>query len=478
MTGARTLALCLLSLLCGCAVGPNYHRPVVEAPQHYLYGSPEGAAAMADLAWWDLFRDPVLDSLVRTALTNGYDARIAAARVEQARAAAAEAHGQLFPGVGYAGNADRGKNAVFGNAFPSGTDATQDGFDAYLGAAWEFDLWGRVRRLDEEARDQYLASEEGRRGVVLSLVGNVASAYYDLLELDEEREIARSSAASFRESLRLFKRQLEGGVVSKLDTESAEAALATSEARIPALELAIIAKQNQIRILLGEPPGDVARGAKLSDQALPPDVPAGLPSDLLERRPDVRQAEYAAMAANANIGVTIGGFLPRIGLSAIFGGVSTQLSQITAHGSELWSVGANFSGPLFQGGSLHGQYEFAKAAWDQARLQYEATALSAFGDVTNALASRGKLQEERDRQEKAVAAYEDAVALATERYKAGRASYFEVIQEQLLLFPAQVSLAQTKRDQFKAAVQLYEALGGGWKIPVSDWAGGSLGKSP
>jgi multidrug efflux system outer membrane protein len=426
---------------------------------------------MADMAWWNLFRDPVLDSLVRTALTNGYDARIAAARVEQSRAAASEAHGLLFPGVGYSGNADRGQNALLGNAYTTGNGSTQDGFDGYLGAAWELDLWGRVRRMDESARDQYLASEEGRRGVVLSLVGNVASAYYDLLELDEEKAIAESSTASFRESLRLFNRQLEGGVVSRLDTESAEAALETSAARIPAIELEIIAKQDQIRILIGEPPGDVSRGAKLSDQSLPPDVPAGLPSDLLERRPDVRQAEYAAMAANANIGVTIGGFLPRIGLSAILGGVSPQLSQVTTHRAELWSAGANVSGPLFQGGSLHGQYDFAKAAWEQARLQYEVTALSAFSDVTNALASRGKLQDIRASQEKAVAAYTNAVSLATERYKAGRANYFEVIQEQLLLFPAQVALAQTKRDQFKAAVQLYEALGGGWSLPIGEWAG-------
>ena len=471
MPKTRTLPLALLSVLCGCAVGPTYKRPAVSAPSAFLYGSPEGAASMADMAWWDLFRDPALDSLVRTALTNGYDARIAAARVEQARAAASEAHGLLFPGIGYAGNADRGRNALLGNAYTSGNGSTQSGFDGYLGAAWEFDLWGRVRRLNESARDQYLASEEGRRGVILSLVGNVASAYYDLLELDEEKAIAESSTASFRESLRLFSRQLEGGVVSKLDTESAEAALETSAARVPALELAIVAKQDQIRILIGEPPGDIRRGAALSDQPLPLDVPAGLPSDLLERRPDVRQAEFAAMAANANIGVTIGGFLPRIGLSAIFGGVSPQLSKVTTHGAELWSVGANVTGPLFQGGSLHGQYDFAKAAWDQARLQYEATALSAFSDVTNALAARSKLLEIRSRQEKAVAAYASAVALATERYKAGRASYFEVIQEQLLLYPAQVSLAQTKRDQFKAAVQLYESLGGGWKVPIGEWSG-------
>jgi outer membrane protein, multidrug efflux system len=458
-------------LLAGCAVGPDYRRPDAGAPPSYRGQAGGGAGSLADLAWWDVYRDARLNDLIRTALADGYDARIAAARVEQSRSIAAEVHGQLFPGVGYAGNADRGRNSLLGNPYPqAGGGTTGDGFDGYFGAAWEFDLWGRVRRLDEAARSQYLASEEGRRGVLLSLVSDVATSYYQLLELDDELAIAHSATDAFGESLKLFNRQLEGGVASRLDTASAEAAMEASAAQIPNLEMQIAIKENQLSVLIGSRPGPIVRGARLSEQAVPPEVPAGIPSDLLERRPDVREAEYAAMAANADIGVTIGGFLPKIGLSAVFGGVSPQLDQLTSRGAGLWSIGAGATGPLFQGGGLRGQYDQSKAAWEQAKLQYQQAALNAFGDVANALVTRQRLAEMRDRQERAASAYGEAVKLSTERYKSGRASYFEVIQSQLLLYPAQVALAQTKRDQFTVIVQLYKALGGGWNMPAGAWA--------
>jgi multidrug efflux system outer membrane protein len=456
-------------LLAGCAIGPDYKRPAAGEPAAFRDAPAGTAQSLADLAWWDVCRDPRLRELIRTALVNGYDARIAAARVGESRAIAAQVHGQLFPGLGYEANADRGRNAVLGNPFPSSTVSTSSGFDAYLGAAWEFDLWGRVRRLDEAARSQYLASEEGRRGVLLSLVSDVANAYYDLLELDEELDIARSTTASFGESLKLFNRQLEGGVASRLDTASAEAAVATSAARIPELERQISIKENQISVLVGRGPGPVVRGARLSEQPPPPDVPAGLPSALLERRPDIREAEYAAHAANAGIGVTVGGFLPRIGLSAVLGGVSTQLNQITSHNAGLWSVGAGATGPVFQGGGLHGQYVQAKEAWEVAKLQYQQTALNAFADVASALATRQRLSEEREQQERAVAAYREAVTLSTQRYTTGKASYFEVLEAQQQLYPAEVALAQTRRDQFTIVVQLYKALGGGWNLTDEAW---------
>jgi multidrug efflux system outer membrane protein len=456
-------------VLSGCAAGPDFKRPATEAPPLFRGQSAEGDRSVADLAWWDLYKDPRLEELIRTALVNGYDARIAAARVVEARAIAAQVHGQRFPSIGYEANADRGRNAVLGNPYPSSTASTSSGFDGYVGAAWELDLWGRVRRLDEAARAQYLATEEGRRAVLLSLVSDVATAYYELLELDEELAIARSATESFGESLRLFTRQLEGGVASRLDTASAEAAMATSAARIPELERQIAAKENQISVLLGANPGPVVRGARLADQAAPPEVPAGLPSALLERRPDVREAEFAARAANAGIGVTVGGFLPRIGLSAVLGAVSPQLDQVTSRSAGLWSIGAQATGPVFQGGGLHGQYEQAKAAWEVAKLQYQQAALNAFGDVANALSSRQRLGEVREQQERAVAAYAEAVTLSTQRYAAGKASYLEVIQSQQQLYPAEVALAQTRRDQLTVVVQLYKALGGGWKLADAAW---------
>jgi len=307
-------------------------------------------------------------------------------------------------------------------------------------------------------------------------VSDVATSYFELLELDEELAIARNATQSFGESLRLFNEQLEGGTTSRLDTESAEAAMATSAARVPDIERQIAIQENEISVLVGRNPGPVARGAGLAGQMLPPEVPAGLPSSLLERRPDVLQAEEEAHAANAGIGVIIGGFLPKIGLSALLGGVSPQLNNITSGKAGLWSIGAQASGPLFQGGGLRGQYEQAKAEWEEAKLRYQQTALNAFGDVADALVARQKLEEERGQEERAVRAYSEAVKLSIQRYGAGRASYYEVLQAQQMLFPAEVSLAQTKRDQLAAVVQLYKALGGGWKLKDADWTGDASGR--
>jgi multidrug efflux system outer membrane protein len=463
----RTYLLTAL-LLAGCAAGPDYRRPEVAAPAAYPGGGAPGARALEDLAWWDVCLDPNLRNLVHGALVNGFDVRIAEARVGQARAVAAEVRGQRLPSVGYVANADRGRNALFGNPYNAG-GSTSDGFDGYLSAAWEFDLWGRVRRLDEAAHAAYLASDEGRRAVRLSLVAEVADTYYDLVELDEEHSIAEQATAAFGESLRLFNRRLEGGAGSRLESASAEAALQSSAALVPGIERQAAVLHNRIRVLVGEGPGPVARSRDLSDDALLPDIPAGLPSDLLERRPDVRQAEEVAREANAGIGVTVGGFLPRIGLSAILGGVSPQLDGITSRTAGLWSAGANATGPLFQGGGLRGQYEGAKEAWEEAKLRYQETALGAFSDVANALVARAKLSEERRDQEAAVRALQLEVRLSTERYVAGKASYFEVIQSQELLYPAEVALARVRRDQFEAVVQLYKALGGGWSTADGAW---------
>ena len=474
MNRLKTTAVVLALLLCaGCAVGPDYRRPAVETPATFRNEKATGNDhSFADIAWWEIYRDDRLQELIRSALADGYDARIAAARVEQSRAIAAEIHGQRFPGVGYAANADRGRNAQLGNAYTQGAGATTSGFDVYLGVAWELDLWGRVRRLDEAARAQYLSSEEVRRGVLLSLVSEVATAYFELLTLDAEHGITQQETRGFGETLKLFNQRLVGGVASRLETASAEAAVAASAARVAELERQIALKENQISVLLGRHPTAIMRGANLTDQTVPPEVPAGLPSQLLERRPDVRQAEAAARAANAGIGVTVGGFLPRIGLSALLGAVSPQLEGITSQKAGLWSVGAQATGPLFQGGGLHGQYEAANAAWEEAKLRYQQTALNAFADVADALVSRQKLAEVREQQARAVRAYEDAVKIATERYIAGSASYYEVLQAQQQLFPSQVALAETRRNELIAMVRLYKALGGGWNLAdAAAWAG-------
>ncbi len=461
----------LLALLTGCAVGPNFRRPETHEPAVLRGQAAPEERSLADLAWWNLYRDPALTALVQASLADGYDASIAASRVEQARAIETEAHGQLFPSLGYSGNAYRGKNAASRNEVrpipPGGT--TSDAFNGYFSASWEPDIWGKLRRLDEAARAQYLESEEVHRGVLLSLVGEVATDYFQLLELDEELAISREAAESFGQSFRLFNQRLQGGIASQLETSSAQADQAAAEARIPEIERETAILEDQLGVLLGRNPGPIARATRLSDHSPAPEAPPGLPSALLERRPDVRAAEYAARAANAQIGVTIGSFLPKVGLSAVFGGVSDRLQSVASRQAGLWSAGAQVSGPLFQGGALRGQYLQAKAAWEEAKLQYQRAALNAFADAANALIARQKLAAVRAQDEIEVSAFRKATTVAFERYKAGEASYYELLQVQQQLYPAESALAQARRDELTSIVQLYKALGGGWNLSDPAW---------
>ncbi len=459
-------------MLAGCAVGPNYKRPPVESPSAYRGENAAGTNRSGDLPWWEVFKDGTLTNLIRAALTNNFDARIAVARVEQARALAMQAQAPLFPQVNYQGQASRGRNTLLGNANPLGTGTTGNAFLGAVNAAWEVDLWGRVRRLDEAGRAQYLASIAARRGVMLSVSADVAQAWFELLELDQELEISRRTTNSFTESLRIFSQRLTGGVGSRLETSRAEAALATTAATVPDLERRIAIKENQISVLLGRNPGPISRRTTLLEQSVAPEIPAGLPSELLERRPDVRQAEQVARAANAQIGVAVGNFLPRFGLTALYGGVSPELSTITSASGRLWSIGANVSGPIFQGGLLYGQYKQVKAAWEEAQLQYQQTALNAFQDVANALVARQKYAEERVQLARAVDANREAVKVSTQRYLAGNASYYEVLEAQQELFPAELALAQTELNQLVTVVQLYRALGGGWSLTDAEFLGG------
>jgi multidrug efflux system outer membrane protein len=369
-----------------------------------------------------------------------------------------------LPGISYNSAADRGKNASLGNAYTAGGGTIAEGFDAYLSATWELDFWGRVRKLNEEAKAQYLASNEARKSLTLSLISSVANAYYDLLELDEELTIAKNSYSAFEESLHLFNRRMQAGVSSRLESASAEAAMAASAAKIPEIERLIAYKENELSVLLGQKLGLITHGGQLDDASLLADVPTGLSSSLLERRPDVRAAEELAIAANAHVGVTLGGFLPRIGLSSILGAVSPSLNSINNEKAQLWSIGLNGAGPVFEGGGLIGQYRYSKQNWEEAKSRYQQVALNAFADAANALVNRQKLKEMRIQKDIQVRALMEQTKLAKERYIAGKSNYLEVIQAQEQLYPAESSLAQTKRDQFKAVIQLYKALGGGWNI--------------
>jgi multidrug efflux system outer membrane protein len=464
-----SLLLCLWSLtliLSGCAIGPNCRRPAVAAPAQFR-SAPETnlTASLADLPWWAVFKDQTLTNLIQTALTNNYDIRIAVRRVEQSYALAVQTRSQFFPQIGYDGNAASGKNSLFGSPSPlglAGRTSPGDSFLALFNASWEVDLWGRIRRLDESARAQYLASQEARRGLRLSLIGQVAQAYFELLELDERLKIALRATNSYGETLSVFSHRLGAGAVSELEASRAESALATAAAAVPDIERQIALKENQISVLLGRNPGPIARSNTLLQQVVPPEVPVGLPSELLERRPDILQAEQLARSANAQIGVAVGDFLPKVGLTALYGGVSSDLSTITSPGANLWSVAANVSGPVFQGDRLYGQYRQSKAAWEAAKLQYQETALNAFREVADALVTRQKLERMRAQQARAVAAGQQAMEVSTRRYLAGKANYYEVLEAQQQLFPAENALAQTQFSQLLVVVQLYESLGGGW----------------
>jgi outer membrane protein, multidrug efflux system len=457
-------------LLAGCAVGPDYKRPPTTPPETFRgQTGPADAASLADLPWWEVFRDATLQELLQTALANNYDLRIVVARVEQARALAARARGEFFPSIGYEGNIGRAHGGEFGSVtvFPGAPVSTQSSFLGLITASWEPDIWGRIRRQYEAARAQFLGTEEARRGVLLSLVSNVAQAYFALLELDAQLDIARRNTASFQSTYDLFQRRLGFGLASTLETSRAEGALGSAAETIPDLERQIAAQENQISVLLGRNPGPIPRGPSLFAQPVVPAVPAGLPSALLERRPDLRQAEQQLVQANAQVGVAVANFFPQIILSGFGGGVSPQLSGI----SNVWSLTAGLTGPIFQGGQIRANYQASVAAWEQAKLQYEQTVITAFQEVSSALTALEKLVQVEAEQARAVKAYQDSVRIATSRYEGGLANYYEILEAQQLLFPAETQLAQIRGNRLSTYVQLYKVLGGGWSLTDAQWSG-------
>jgi len=450
--------------LSGCTVGPNYKRPDVNSPPVFRNtNTPAETNSLNELPWWSIYKDKTLNDLIRTALVNNYDYRIAVTRVEQFRAIEMQVHSQFLPQIGYNGDAFRGENTFLGNIATTGGSETQNSYTGFLDAAWEVDLWGRIHRLDESALAQFLATEEARRGVEITLISDVATAYFQLLELDKQLEIAKRTKKSFEESLNIFTQRFKGGIASELETSRAQAALSSTAAIIPGLESQIAAKENQINVLLGQNPGPVLRSGSQLEGITPVEIPSGLPSELLERRPDIREAEQLLRSANAQIGVAMGDFFPRIGLTALYGGVSNDLSDITLNHNRTWSIGANLTGPIFEGGRLKGQYLQAQAAWEEAKLRYQQTALKAFQEVSDALILRQKLEEVHDQQTVAVQAYQKAVEVSIKRYIAGNASYFEVLEAQQQLFPAENLLAQIHLSRLLVVVQLYKTLGGGWQ---------------
>ena len=341
---------------------------------------------------------------------------------------------------------------------------TLDSYFAGFAALWELDFWGRIRRQNEAAYAGLLATQEAQRGIRITLVSAVAKAYIELLELDEKLDIAKRTAGSFERTFKLFNDQHDNGLASNLELSRARAALHSVSASIPDLKRQISLKENEINVLLGLNPGPVPRTANLLQQNMPPEVPTGLPAALLERRPDLRQAKQQLRAANAQIGVAVGDFLPKIGLTAVYGGISPELSALTSGGANAWSLAATTTGPLFQGGRLKARYRQAQAASEQARLHYQQAALEALREVADALISRQQFREAHAEQVEAVQAYREAVQVATDRYSAGRASYYEVLEAQQQLFPAENVLSHIEAGERLVIIQLYKSLGGGWNL--------------
>lgn len=456
-------ALMAASLLAGCAVGPNYHRPNVQTPAAFRELTentpvPPQTASYADLPWWQVFQDPQLQELIRSALKQNYDLQIATERINAARAQLAITRSSLFPQVQADGNFSGGKQQFYpakSNLLFLAADAT-----------FQLDLFGKLRRETEAARAQLLATEDARQTVILTLVSDVASNYFALLQLDLELQITLKTVATQEDSVKLTNLRLDHGVATKLDVLQAQQTLDTANAQVPDLERQIAQEENAISILLGNYPQAVPRGKALAEQALPPEVPAGLPSALIERRPDIRQAEQTLIAQNAEIGVAKAQFFPQIALTGSGGGAfgrSSTFSSLIGSQQATWSYGAQVSQPIFTGGALRGNLKLAESQHQQALIAYRQSIQEAFGDVSDALIGYQKFHQVRVRQEDTVKDLQESVRLSDMRYKGGTTTYLEVLDGQRSLFAAELTLAGARGTEYQSLVQLYRALGGGWQ---------------
>lgn len=472
MRGLILIALSLL--LVSCAVGPDYDRP--DVPKHESFRMAETdreLPSIANLPWWELLRDKELQKLIRVALEENKDLKRAVASIDEFQARALIARMDYVPQVsGIVNTPSFGRKATF--LFPGFPNA----FNYYTqgSLSWELDIWGRIRRSNEAAFDDLFAREENRRAVILQLVSGVAEAYFDLLQFDMQLDIAKRTLKAWEESVRIAQARLRQGLTSKLDADQFEAERANAAARAAELERQMVQKENQISVLLGRSPHQIQRGRLLTEQALPPQVPPGLPSELLQRRPDIVQAEQQLAAANARIGVAKAERFPKITITGILGVSSPELSRLITNESAFGVVGPGLAGPLLNAQILGFQQEAAEAQTRQAVAQYEQTILVAFREVEDALVAVSTAREQRDAQVQQVGALRSALHLANLRYKGGLANYLDVLVAQRNLFEAELALTGSHRLHLVSIVQLYKALGGGW--PPNHALGGKPALTP
>ncbi|MCX7154571.1 MAG: efflux transporter outer membrane subunit [Proteobacteria bacterium] len=453
----RKLAAPLMAVLVSaCMIGPDYQRPPIDAPAAWRL-SEQGAKDLANSAWWEQFNDPALNTLVATALRENKDLMIASARIEEFAGRLGITRSQLYPQVGLGVDASRQRVTLPG----SSANGTYNSYDVLLGASWEIDLWGRIRRESEAARARLMSTEEGKQGVVLTLVADVAGSYINLRDLDRQLEIAVNTANAREASYKIFQDRYTGGVISLLELNQNKSQYEEALATIPKFEKGIAQQENALSVLLGRNPGPIVRGNNI-DQLRVPAVPEGLPSTLLERRPDVRGAEQDLIARNALIGAAKAAYFPSISLTALFGVASSSLSSLFSSGSQAWQYGGALSQPIFTGGLLAGQVEVAEAQQQQSLFAYQKTVQNAFREVNDALIdidrTRAQLAAQR-LQVQSLQVYADTARL---RYDNGYTSYIEVLDAERSLFNAQLQYTQTQQTQLQASINLYKAMGGGW----------------
>jgi outer membrane protein, multidrug efflux system len=449
----------LALLLGGCMIGPDYLRPAIDAPTAWRVND-QNAKDLANSIWWTQFNDPVLNDLIDTALRENKDLLIATARIEEFVGRYGITRSQLFPQLGLGYDVAKQKNSIPGTTV-NGSYDTYNTYETLLGASWEIDLWGKIRRQSEAARAQIVASEEGKRGVILTLVANVATAYVSLRELDRELEISISTAKSREGSYKLFQDRYDAGVISILELSQNKSQYEEALASVPALEKAVAQQENALSLLLGRNPGPIPRGKNI-DNLILPTIPADIPSSLLERRPDLRQAEQNLVAANAQIGAAKAAFYPSISLTAFAGVASGSLSNLFNSDSKVWQYAGGVSLPIFTGGSLISQLLVAEAQKQQALFGYQRAIQNAFREVNDALIDQDRTRVQLATQRQQVESLKQYSDTARLRYDNGYTSYIEVLDAERSLFNAKLQYTQTQRTQLQAMINLYKAMGGGW----------------
>lgn len=473
MTKFAVLTLALAGLA-GCTLGPDYARPSINAPEQWRI---DGSTAndLADGQWWRQFNDPVLDALVEDSLRGNLDVRIAAARVDQFLGALNATRSQLFPQIGYGADASRAQASRIGQPpLPPGADPYFSLYQASLGTAWQVDLFGRVQRLSEAAQAQVYASEQAQRGVVLTLVSNVATGYIGLRALDRQLEIAKATSDNFNETARIFELRFKAGIVSKTEVMQITSQAQQAKAAIPAFEQAIAAQENLISILLGRNPGPIARGKSI-DQLVTPQIPSGLPSTLLARRPDILQAEQNLVAANANVGAAKALYFPNISVTGLLGSVSTAFSEWFTEPASTMLLGASVTGPIFTFGGIKGQVKSAEAQKQQAILAYRLTILNAFRETDDALTGSYKKAIEVAEQQKRVDALREFARLSKRRFEQGMTGYLDVLIAENELFAADLASVRLQADRNTQVINVYRAMGGSWVDASNSIASDAVG---